>query len=195
MIPETVDLCGAPVVALSSRAIAIVKTLLTWGTLATRLLVAGTLLMVGLPALTTLAYILGYPSTPVHPLVYLVDGLQALIVLNALVVVAQLVAWSRIWVPGRRAQTVAAGEAPLPVQRSGPMVLQELCRDLIEMIWAEEQKSSAVLGPAVLDYVRDEVTAEVERRRRWEALEQRLAQIELLLRPEAGAEAAERDRR
>ncbi len=175
------------------------KTLLTGGTLATRLVVAGALLVVGLPALTILVYVWGYPSTPVTlPLVYLADGLQVLIVLNAIVVAAQLVGRSAIrvpWMSGRRTQTVEAREASLPLRRSGPMRLRELCLGLVEMIWEQERKSGAVLGPAVLDYLRDAVTAELEHRRRRDVLAQRLAQLELLLTPETGVEASDHDRR
>ncbi len=66
---------------------------------------------------------------------------------------------------------------------------------LVEIIWEQERKSGAVLGPVVLDYICDAVATELEHHRRKNVLEQRLAQLELLLTPEAGAEASAHDRR
>ena len=153
--------------------------------------------MVALPVLTILVYVWGYPSSPVPlPLVVLVDVLQALIVFNAVLVVAQLVG-TRIrvpWVSGRHNQRADTREAPLPPRRSGPEGLRELSLRLAEMIWEQERNRGAVLGPAVLDYVRDAVTAELDHRRRREALEQRLANLELLLTGVSGAEAPYHDR-
>jgi hypothetical protein len=45
---------------------------------------------------------------------------------------------------------------------------------LVEMFWEQERKSGAVLGPVVLDYIRDAVTTELHHRRRWDVLEQRV---------------------
>jgi len=198
MVRETADLRGAPTIVSSNGVIARLTTLLTGGTLATRLVVAGTLLMVGLPVLTILVHVWGYPPTPVTlPLVYLADGLQVLIVLNALVIAAQLVGRSRIrvpWVSSRRPQAVGAGEALRPLRRSGPVELRELCVDLAVRIWEQERKSGAVLGPVVLDYIRDAVTTELEHRRRKDVLERRLA-LALSLTPDADAEASAHDRR
>lgn len=199
MIREHVGLRRSRTITpLSGGAIAIVRRLLAGGTLATRLVVAGTLLLVGLPALTILVYVWGYPSSPVPlPLVVLVDGLQVLIVLSGIVVVAQLVAGTGIRVrgmPGRHRQTVETRETPLPPQRRGPTGLQEFSLRLAEMIWEQERKSSAVVGPAVLDCVREAVTAELEHRRRLHVLEQRLANLEVSLAGGAGTDASDYER-
>jgi len=174
----------------SGGAAAIARVVLTRGTLTTRLFVAGTLLLVGLPVLTILVYIWGYPSTPV-PLfvVVLVDGLQVLIVLNGIVVVAQLAMETGIRVPrpaGHRSQSA-------PLRRSGPVGLRELCLSLVEAIWKLERNGRAVPDQAVLNYIRDAVTAELEHRRRAAALERRLAELEIGLTGGAGAGRREDD--
>ncbi len=190
--------CSA-ITPLSRGAIAIVRTLLAGGTLATRLMVAGTLLLVGLPVLTILVYVWGYPWSPGPlPLVVLVDGLQVLIVLSAIVVVAQLVAGTRIRarrVPSRHRETVETRETPLPPQRNGPTGLREFSLRLAEMIWEQERKNSAVVGAAVLDCVREAVTAELEHRRRMHVLEQRLANLEVSLTGGSGTDASDYERR
>ena len=197
MIRGSVGLRGAPTITPPFNG-AIARVFLAGRTLATRLVVAGALLVAGLPVLTILVYVWGYPSSPVPiPLVVLVDGLQVMIVLYAVVIVAQFVAGTGIrvsWVSGRHNQMADAREAPLPVRRRGPVGLRELSLRLAEMIWEQERNRRAVLGPAILDYVRDAVTAELEHRRTRDALEQRLARLELLLTGVSGAEASDHDR-
>ena len=158
----------------------VMKAVVTGGTLATRLLVAGALLLVGLPGLSILVYLLGSPPTPAPiPLLVVVDSVQVLIVLNALVVVGQLLVEVR-----RRRFLLADSRRPIaPVSRAGvsvdrPKGLQELCVELTEMIWEHERHARSGLDDAVLAYVRDAVTAEVERRRRRVVLDQRLAELE-----------------
>jgi hypothetical protein len=181
------------------RAIAKVTAFLTRGTPATRLLAAGILLAVGLPVLTILVYVWGYPSSPIPPAVVVsVGGLQVLIVLNAIVVVFQLVGGKRIRVSrvsSRHRRVAAAREIPLPIERSEPAGLRQLSLSLAEMLWEHEQRGQFALGPAILDYVHDAVTAELVHRRRRSILERRLAELEVSLRGGAGTEAPEGDAR
>ncbi len=153
-------------------ALAVTKALVTGGTLATRLLIAGALLLVGLPVLTILVYLWSSPPTPAPiPLLVVVDGLQVLIVLNALVVVGQLL----VGVRRRRSNAQVSWTG---VSKNRPKSLQELCVELTEMIWEHERQTRSGLDHAVLAYVRDAVTVEVERRRRRVVLDQRLADLE-----------------
>jgi hypothetical protein len=157
----------------------VMKAVVTGGSLATRLLISGALLLVGLPVLTILVYLWGSPPTPAPiPLLVLVDSLQVLIVLNALVVVGQLL------VGVRRRSSLADSRMPdarvswAGVSVDRPKSLQELCVELTEMIWEHERHARSGLDHAVLAYVRDAVTVEVERRRRRVVLDQRLAELE-----------------
>ncbi len=155
------------------------KAVVTGGTLATRLLIAGALLLVGLPVLTILVYLWDSAPTPPIPLVVVVDSLQLLIVLNALVVVGQLLVGVR-----RRRSSLADSPRPIAqvswagVSVDRPKGLRELCAELTEMIWERERHARSGLDHAVLAYVRDAVTVEVERRRRRVVLDQRLAELE-----------------
>ncbi len=173
-------------------AIAIVRRVATGGTLAIRLLATGILLVVGLPILTMLLYLWGYPATPVPPpIVILVDGLQLLIVVYAVVVGAQLVAY------GAAVLTQFARRTPLQVPRpwgagtlseevrpasaspsDGWAGLREWSHRLANMIWLQERRGRLEFGPAALAYVRDAVMLELEYRRRAEALERRAAELE-----------------
>ncbi len=160
------------------RAVAKVNALLTGGAPATRVLVAGALLVVGLPVLTILVYVWGYPSTPVPPaLVVSIDGLQILIILNAIMVAFQLAA-TQIRVPKVFRKHRQMAEA----REIGPAGLRELSFDLAEMIWEHERGGRSTLGPAILDYVHDAVTAELGHRRRRQILERRLVELEVLMR-------------
>jgi hypothetical protein len=169
----------------------IVRKAVTGGTLAIRLLATGILLVIGLPLLSMLLYIWGYPTTPVPPLlVVLVDGLQLLIVAYALVVGAQLVAYAaataqrmRRGAPGRRAvwrqrPFSSEGRAASASSHDGWTTLREWSVRLADMIWLQEQRGRSEFGPAALAYVRDAVTVELEHRRRAAALERRVAELE-----------------
>ena len=156
---------------------------LTRGTLTTRLLIAGILLLIGLPVLTILIYVWGYPSAPVpRAAVVVVDSLQVLIVLNAIVVIAQLALETRIRFPGvvdNPSRMREVSETSAPSQHSGPIGLRALSLSLAEAIWERERNGRAVPGQAILDYIRDGVTAELEYRRRASALERRLTDLEI----------------
>ena len=108
-----------------------------------------------------------------------VDSVQVLIVLNALVVVGQLLVGVR-----RRRSSLADSRRPIAqASRAGvsvdrPKGLQELCVELTEIIWEHERHARSGLDHAVLAYVSDAVTVEVERRRRRVVLDQRLAELE-----------------
>lgn len=180
MIREIVGLRVAPAVAPASiKLLAILRALLTGGSLTTRLVVAGTLLAVGLPLLSIMLYVWGYPVSPVPlALVVIVDGLQVLIVVNAIVVAAQLIAGAGLRVP-RRADT---RPVRLPARESQPRGLREWSRSLAEMIWEQERRSGTALAEAVLAYVRDAVTVELEHRRRTDAIEHQMSKLEPMLR-------------
>lgn len=170
----------------------IVRKAVTGGTLAIRLLATGILLVMGLPLLSMLLYIWGYPATPVPLLlVVLVDGLQLLIVAYAVVVGAQLVAYAAVTAqrmrgaaPGRG--RAAWGERPFSSEsraayassHDGWTNLREWSVRLADMIWLQEQRGRSEFGPAALAYVRDAVTVELEHRRRAAALERRAAELE-----------------
>ncbi|HET9000589.1 MAG TPA: hypothetical protein VFP86_13170 [bacterium] len=159
------------------------RVLLTRGTLTTRLVLAGILLLVGLPVLTILIYVWGYPSAPVpRAAVVVVDTFQVLIVLNAIVVIAQLALETRIrypWVVGTPSRMREVSGTSAPAQHSGPIGLRALSLSLAEAIWEQERNGRAVPGQAILDYIRDAVTAELEYRRRVSTLERRLADLEV----------------
>jgi hypothetical protein len=200
MLHEGMRPRGAPTIGPPlDRVVAVAKPFLTRGTLAARLVVAGTLLLVGLPALTIAVYVLGYPTTPVPPaVVVLVDGLQLLIVLNAVVVVAQLARGAGIrihWTQRTQMRMANVGKPGARFHRSGPTELNVLSFTLVEMIWAQERNGHPVLDQAVLDYIRDAVTVELEHRRRVSTLERRLAALEGKLAGRSGAGAPQDDRR
>jgi hypothetical protein len=183
MLHEHVRPRGAPTISpLSGWVVAAARPFLTRGTLAARLVIAGTLLLVGLPALTIVVYGLGYPTAPVPlAVVVLVDGLQLLIVLNAAVVVAQLARGAGIRIPWTRRTHMRMANVGKPRARfhgSGPTELHVLSFALVEMIWEEERNGRPGLDQAVLDYIREAVTVELEHRRRVATLEQRLAALE-----------------
>ena len=58
------------------------------------------------------------------------------------------------------------------------MQLKELVHHLTELIWQAEQQTEHVVDDAILTYVRDAVSAEVEYRRRMRELDRRLADLE-----------------
>jgi hypothetical protein len=58
------------------------------------------------------------------------------------------------------------------------MRLKEGVRDLAELIWQMEQQTQHAAEDAVLAYVRDAVTTEVEYRRRMHELDRRLGELE-----------------
>ena len=172
------------IAVLSPGAVAVrARVLLTRGTLTTRLVLAGILLLVGLPVLTILIYVWGYPSAPVpRAAVVAVDTFQVLIVLNAIVVIAQLALETRIRYPsvvGTPSRMREVSETSAPAQHSGPIGLRALSLSLAEAIWEQERNGRAVPGQAILDYIRDAVTAELEYRRRVSTLERRLADLEV----------------
>jgi hypothetical protein len=179
-------------------AVTVAKLLLTRPALSTRLLVAGVLLLVGLPALTILVYVWGYPSTTVPlPVAIVVDGLQLLIVLNALVAVSQLLTGIGIrmpWAASERTRKGKSGVASTPVRRNGPVGLHALSLDLAESIWEHERNGHSTLGQSILDYIRDAVVAELEHRRRTSALERRLSELEVKLSGRTGVRRGD-DRR
>jgi hypothetical protein len=172
--------------------VAIVRRLVTGGTLAIRVLVTGILLFVGLPLLTVFLYVLGYPATRVPtPMVIVVDGLQVLIVAYALIVGVQLVASAAAAVT--RTDRTASRPAPpawderLPGKALGAAsgsssdgwaALRDWTLRLTELIWLQEQRGRPEFGPAALAYLRDAVTLEVEYRRRSAALRRRAAELE-----------------
>jgi hypothetical protein len=199
MLSEKIRLNRFPTIAQAlGGVVGISKKLLTRGTLATRLLVAGILLLVGLPVLTILVYVWGYqPNAVPVPVVVLVDGLQLLIVLNAAVVVSQLAASTGIRVrriARTRRQTREVATAPALLQRSATAGLHELSLSLAEQIWKMERGGRGALGETVLEYVRDAVTVELEHRRHAAALEQRLADLEIRLAAGSGAGAPDDQR-
>jgi hypothetical protein len=173
-------------------AMAFVRRVATGGTLAIRVLATGVLLVVGLPLLTVLLYVLGYPATPVPlPIVILVDGLQLIIVAYAVVVGAQLVAYAAAAVArfGRRVPHPAAvaldertqGEgvpAAPALSSDGWAILRDGSMRLADTIWMHERRGRPEFGPAALAYVRDAVTLELEHRRRAAALQRRAAELE-----------------
>ena len=172
-------------------AMAFVRRVATGGTLAIRVLATGVLLVVGLPLLTVLLYVLGYPATPVPlPIVILVDGLQLIIVAYAVVVGAQLVAYAAAAVArlGRRVphpapaaldeRTQGEGGPAAPASSAGWAILRDGSMRLADMIWMHERRGRPEFGPAALAYVRDAVTLELEHRRRAAALQRRAAELE-----------------
>ena len=179
-----------PTAPLVGGTAAVIRGVLTRWTLTTRLLVAGTLLLVGLPLLSILVYVRGYPATPVPLTVVLVDTLQVLIILNAFVVIGQLVLETGIRPPrlASKLSQIRDDEASAPLRRSRSGELRELSLSLAEGIWELERKGRAVPRQAVLDYIRDAVTAELEHRRRASALERRLAELEVILSGGVGAD-------
>jgi hypothetical protein len=70
-------------------------------------------------------------------------------------------------------------ETSAPSQHSGPIGLRALSLSLAEAIWEQERNGRAVPGQAILDYIRDAVTAELEYRRRASTLERRLTDLEI----------------
>jgi hypothetical protein len=207
MIREDVDLHNASArlrfaaglaSRLLGRAIAAVRKVVTGGTLAIRLMVAGTLLVAGLPLLTILLYIWGFPATSIPmPIVVLVDGLQVLIILNAIVVVAQLVVRSGVSVPrvsGRR--RLKDEEQKFPASpRSSPVGVREWSLTLADIIWQQERRGRPEFSPAALAYVRDAVIVELDHRRCAEALAERALELELLLAERSTAGGMVHDRR
>lgn len=171
---------------------AIVRTAVTAGTLGIRVLATGILLVIGLPLLSMLLYIWGYPARAVPlPLVVLVDGLQLLIVAYAAVIGAQLVTYAAAVLPrvsrdapGRSRSAWA--EPPFSRQvratsmspHDGWATLREWSVRLADMIWLQEQRGRSEFGPAALAYVRDAVAVELEHRRRAAALQRRAAELE-----------------
>jgi hypothetical protein len=67
------------------------------------------------------------------------------------------------------------------------MHLKEVVRDLAELIWQMEQQTRHAPEDAVLAYVRDAVTTEVEYRRRMQELDRKLVELEGI--PETAATA------
>jgi hypothetical protein len=57
------------------------------------------------------------------------------------------------------------------------MPLKDLARQLADLIWTLEQQTQQPADPAVLGYVQEAVTVELEYRRRMRDLERRLADI------------------
>lgn len=173
-------------------AVAIVGRAATTGSLAIRLLAAGILLVVGLPVLTLLLYIWGYPATPVPPLiVILVDGLQLLIAAYAVVVAVQLVVYADVVLTrfGRRTprrppaewdERSLRGEVRTPAARPAGSWkgLREWSLRLANLIWLQELRGRPDFGPAALACVRDGVTLELAHRRHTKALERRAAELE-----------------
>lgn len=173
-------------------ALAMVRRVATGGTLAVRLLAAGGLLIVGLPVLTILLYMWGYPATPVPRLVViLVDGLQVLIVAYALVVAAQVVFHAAVVVarfgglvprraPSARDERMLREEVQaLSAQPADRWTgLREWSLRLADLIWLHELRGRREFGPAALAYVRDAVMLELEHRARTEALQRRAAELE-----------------
>lgn len=147
------------------------------GTLQTRLLLAGSLLVVGVPALAGLAYALGYPSTslPVAVLA-LLASLQVLILLYALMVVTQLVV-AGVWDP------VVARKRRRALQLTA-RGLRGISRWLVDATWEHEQRGHGLLEEAVLSCIQDLVRTELEYRRRTQDLEHRRAELEFLTRRE-----------
>ncbi len=188
------------------RAVAIARRVATGGTLALRLLATGILLFVGLPILTMLLYIWGYPATPVPPLVViLVDVLQLLIVAYAVVVGAQLVTYAAVVATqfgrgARRRAPAAWGERTLSEEvraksaepSAGWAGVREWPQRLVEMIWLQEQRGRPEFGSAALAYVHDAVTVELEHRRRAEALDRRAAELEAWTTRQDSVVASER---
>jgi hypothetical protein len=166
--------------------------------LPTRLLIAGSLLVVVFPALGGLAAALGYPAASLPaPVVIVLGGLQFLIVLYAVMVVVQLAvavgaAVSSAIEKWRRGGTVAAtakDDATTRGQVSGSMRrdLKVLTRQLTEMIWEQEQHGRGPLERAILGYVYDAVSTEIEHRRRRRELERRWGELETqTTSPESG---------
>jgi hypothetical protein len=192
MLSEEIGRNGLPTIGPALYGvIGLSKMLLTRGTLATRLVIAGILLLLGLPALTILVYVWSYqPAAVPFPVVVLVDGLQLLIVLYAVVVVSQFVAstGTRVrWISRKRGQTREGRMTPALPQRSSTAGLPELSLSLAEMIWKMERERRGALGEAVLDYIRDAVTVELEHRRTAAAMELRLAALEVTLTGGSGA--------
>jgi hypothetical protein len=58
------------------------------------------------------------------------------------------------------------------------MQLQELVHHLTDLIWQAEQRTEHVMDDAILTYVRDAVSAEIEYRRRMRELDRRMAELE-----------------
>lgn len=206
MIHGDVDLHGAPGRLGAGSgwralgpAIAAVRNGVTGGTLAIRLMVAGTLLVAGLPLLTILLYIWGFPATSIPvPIVVLVHGLQLLIILNAIVVVAQLVVQSGVKLPRVSEKRVPRSEKRtfLASPRSHSEGLREWSLTLADILWQQEgQRGRPEFSRAALAYVRDAVTVELEHRRRAEVLAERALALESLLAESSTAKAALHDRR
>ena len=58
------------------------------------------------------------------------------------------------------------------------MQLQELVHHLTDLIWQAEQRTEHAMDDAILTYVRDAVSAEIEYRRRMRELDRRMAELE-----------------
>jgi hypothetical protein len=55
--------------------------------------------------------------------------------------------------------------------------LKELARQLSDLVWAREQQTQQPMEAAILGYVQDAVTAEIEHRRRLRDLDRRLVEL------------------
>lgn len=59
------------------------------------------------------------------------------------------------------------------------MQLQELVHHLTDLVWQAEQRTEHTMDDAILTYVRDAVSAEIEYRRRMRELDRRMAELEI----------------
>ncbi|GEM_PF-5114242 len=152
------------------------------GPLPTRLIVAGSLLLLGNPLLTLLAYRMGYQVERMPRLsLLLIGGLQGLIALYAAVVVTQLLVASAAHGVGALAgRRRGSGHGAAVLRAVGPErqgALRELARQAADVIWQHEEQGRGTIAGPVVAYIEEVIAAELRYRRRMRALADRLSRL------------------
>jgi hypothetical protein len=166
-------------IAKPSRTFATLLSIALRGSLSTRLIVAGSLLALGNPLLTLLAYAMedrsgSLPRAALIP----IGGLQGLIALYAAVVFAQsLVASGRyaVSVVIRRSRGDSYSAAVLEaVGQERQKALRDVARQAADVVWEHEEESRQPVSALVVAYIEEVIATELRYRRRMRALESRL---------------------
>lgn len=83
-------------------------------------------------------------------------------------------------VAGAAQDGTASGGSEETTGEGGTMELKELVHQLTDLIWHREQQSHQAVEAAILSYIQDAVTVEIEYRRRMHDLDRRLSELEAL---------------
>jgi hypothetical protein len=157
------------------------------GSLSTRLIVAGSLLLLGSPLLTLLIYgMQAWSGRIPRAALILIGGLQGLIALNAAVVVAQsLVASGRHTMAAVIRRWSGNDHSAVVLEAVGQerqKVLREVARRAADVIWEHEEEGRQPATRLVGAYIEEVIAAELRYRRRKRALASRLGGLLALVK-------------